>query len=94
MMDKTYRDQKKQRLSDVVFDYLSDEETMTVFLSDLKEIVKSTFDYHKTYSNGCKKVLDELSMKSQHSKYYYDVDLNRNINTASKKDWDDFWEGW
>lgn len=92
MMGKTYRDQMKQHLSDVVFDYLSDEETSTAFLSDLKEIVKSTFDYYKTHSNRCEKVLDELSMKSQHSKYYYDVDRNRNTNTPSKKDWDDFWE--
>ena len=98
-MDKTYHDKMKERLSDVVFDYLSDKESLPLFLSDLNEIVKSNYDYFKTYADGCKEVLDKLSVQNnnpvQHSKYYYDRDRNRStsINNSSKKDWDDFWEG-
>lgn len=99
MMDKTYHDKMKERLSDVVFDYLSDKETLPLFLSDLNEIVKSNYDYFKTYADGCKEVLDKLPAYHndlvEHSKYYYDRDRNRStsINNTSKKDWDDFWEG-
>lgn len=99
MMDKTYHDLMKQRLSDVVFDYLSDKEILPLFLSDLNQIVEENYDYFKTYADGCREVLDKLSIQHnnliKHSKYYYDRDHNRStsINNASKKDWDDFWEG-
>lgn len=99
MMNKPYHDKMKERLSDVVFEYLSDKESLPLFLSDLNEIVKSNYDYFKTYADGCKEVLDKLPVYHndlvEYSKYYYDRDRNRStsINNASKKDWDDFWEG-
>jgi hypothetical protein len=76
---KSYSEQRKERLSEVVFDYLSDEDTTPdELLMDLLEEVKSSFEYYDKYATKCKKVLDKLP--------------NNNIEVANDKDWNDFWE--
>ena len=98
---KTYSEQRKERLSDAVFDYLSDENvTADELLNDFIDVVKDTFDYYDGHAKHCKRVLNALNVTSddtKHSKYYYDFDRNGgssyspNITEATAKDWKDFW---
>lgn len=45
---KTYSEQRKDRLADVVADYITDEQvTAAEFYFDLKAEVQSWIDYHK-----------------------------------------------
>jgi len=76
---KSYSEQRRERLSEAVFDYLSDENTTPdELLSDLLKEVKETFDYYDKYATKCKKVLDTLS--------------STNIQeTNDPRDWEDFW---
>ena len=77
---KTYSEQRKERLSDAVFDYLSDENvTADELLNDFIEVVKDTFDYYDTHAKHCKGVLNALNV------------ANPNITEATVKDWNDFW---
>lgn len=77
---KTYSEQRKERLSDAVFDYLSDENvTADELLNDFIEVVKDTFDYYDTHAKHCKGVLNALNIS------------NPNITEATVKDWNDFW---
>lgn len=77
---KTYSEQRKERLSDAVFDYLSDENvTADELLNDFIEVVKDTFDYYDTHAKHCKGVLNALNVD------------NPNITEATVKDWNDFW---
>ena len=97
---KTYSEQRKERLSDAVFDYLSDENvTADELLNDFIEVVKDTFDYYDTHASHCKGVLDALNTVSdtKPSKYYYDFDRNGgssyspNVTEATAADWNGFW---
>lgn len=76
---KSYSEQRKDRLSEAVFDYLSDEDTTPdELLTDFIKEVKDTFDYYDKYATKCKKVLDTLR--------------STNIKeTNDPKDWEDFW---
>ena len=76
---KSYSEQRKERLSDAVFDYLSDEDTTPdELLTDFIKEVKDTFEYYDKYATKCKKVLDTLR--------------STNIQeTNDAKDWEDFW---
>ena len=76
---KSYSEQRKDRLSEAVFDYLSDEDTTPdELLTDFIKEVKDTFDYYDKYATKCKKVLDTLR--------------STNIQeTNDPKDWEDFW---
>ena len=77
---KTYSEQRKERLSDAVFDYLSDENvTADELLNDFIEVVKDTFDYYDTHAKHCKGVLNALNIS------------NPDITEATVKDWNDFW---
>ena len=77
---KTYSEQRKERLSDAVFDYLSDENvTADELLNDFIEVVEDTFDYYDTHAKHCKGVLNALNIS------------NPNITEATVKDWNDFW---
>jgi len=75
----SYSEQRKERLSDVIFEYLSDEKTTPdELLCDLSEEVKDVFDYYNKYAIKCRKVLDMLP--------------NNNIlETTNTKDWEEFW---
>tara|TARA_R100000951_G_scaffold56164_2_gene47169 strand:- start:834 stop:1091 length:258 start_codon:yes stop_codon:yes gene_type:complete len=74
-----YSEQRKERLGEVVFDYLSDENTTPdELLCDLIEEVKDVFDYYNKYAIKCRKVLDMLP--------------NNNIlETTDARDWEEFW---
>ena len=76
---KSYSEQRRERLSEAVFDYLSDEDTTPdELLTDFIKEVKDTFDYYDKYATKCKKVLDTLR--------------STNIQeTNDAKDWEDFW---
>jgi hypothetical protein len=76
---KSYSEQRRERLSEAVFDYLSDEDTTPdELLTDFIKEVKDTFDYYDKYATKCKKVLDTLR--------------STNIQeTNDPKDWEDFW---
>ena len=76
---KSYSEQRKDRLSEAVFDYLSDEDTTPdELLTDFIKEVKDTFEYYDKYATKCKKVLDTLR--------------STNIQeTTDAKDWEDFW---
>jgi len=76
---KSYYEQRRERLSESIFDYLSDENTTPdELLNDLFKEVKETFDYYDKYASKCKKVLDILT--------------DNNIQeTDNPRDWEDFW---
>ena len=97
---KTYSEQRKERLSDAVFDYLADENTTAdELLNDFIDVVKDTFDYYDNHASHCKGVLDALNTVSvtKHSSSFYDFDRNGgssyspNITEATAADWNDFW---
>mgnify|MGYP000524498882 FL=1 len=47
----SYSEQRKERLSEVIFDYLSDENTTPdELLCDLIEEVKDVYDYYNKYA--------------------------------------------
>ena len=76
---KSYSEQRKERLKEVVFDYLSCEDTTAEeLIHDFTEEIKDSFDYYNKYATKCKKVLDMMS--------------NNNIQeTNDARDWEDFW---
>ena len=77
---KTYSEQRKERLSDAVFDYLADENvTADELLNDFIDVVKDTFDYYDGHAKHCKGVLNALNIS------------NPDITEATVKDWNDFW---
>lgn len=100
---KSYREQQRERLSDVVFDYLSDENTTAEeLISDFYAEVKSAFDYFDKYAKKCEKVLETLDVRetyekdpdTKYSKHYYDTDRNGKSSfneSQDSKDWEDFW---
>jgi len=78
----SYSEQRKERLSDVIFEYLSDEKTTPdELLCDLIEEVKDSYDYYNKHAIKCRKVLDMLP--------------NNNIlETTNAKDWEEFWSSY
>lgn len=81
---KSYREQQRERLSDAVFDYLSDENTTAEeLISDFYAEVKSAFDYFDKYAKKCEKVMNTLPKKVtladgySHSEHYYDYGRNK-----------------
>lgn len=81
---KSYREQQKERLSDAVFDYLSDENTTAEeLISDFYDEVKSAFDYFDKYAKKCGRVMNKLPKKVvladgySHSEHYYDYGRNK-----------------
>lgn len=60
-MNKTYDSQRRDRLTDVVNDYLMDDEiTARRFYEDLIAEVTEIADYHEEQLNKAKEVLDLL----------------------------------
>ena len=81
---KSYREQQRERLSEAVFDYLSDENTTAEeLISDFYAEVKSSFDYFDKYAKKCEKVMNTLPKKVvladgySHSEHYYDYGRNK-----------------
>jgi len=81
---KSYREQQRERLSDSIFEYLSDENiTADELISEFYDEVKETFDYFDKYAKKCKQVIDKLPKKVvpaddySHSEHYYDHGRNK-----------------
>ena len=101
---KSYSEQRKERLSEAVFDYLSDENTTAEeLISDFYAEVKSSFDYFDKYAKKCEKVLEMLDVKesyekdpdTKYSEHYYDIDRNGRSSfneSQDSRDWEDFWK--
>ena len=68
MTTPTYSDQRKERLDDAVFDYLSDENvTAQQTYDDLINSIKSDAAYYKKYYEKCRDLLFKMG-------YYGSVD--------------------
>ena len=62
-MDKMYDQQRRERLADVIADYLGDEEVSAEkFCTDLTEEVRDWANYHRDQLNKANKVLTHLNV--------------------------------
>ena len=79
-MSDIYNKQRRDRLSEAVGDYLTDESiSPEQFYSDLKKEVQDWVDYYKEYYNKSSQVLSYITGKATV------------ISDATDKDWEDFW---
>ena len=92
--DQSYYNQRRDRLSDVVGDYLTDESlTAKDFYRDLMAEVQSWVDYHekelKRASEAVSLLKGELECDVENEKFLNDVVTG--ISSSTDKDWNDFW---
>ena len=79
-MSDIYDKQRRDRLSEAVGDYLTDESTSPEqFYSDLKKEVQDWVDYYKEYYDKSSQVLSYITGRATV------------ISDATDKDWEDFW---
>ena len=79
-MSDIYDKQRRDRLSEAVGDYLTDESTSPEqFYNDLKKEVQDWVDYYKEYYNKSSQVLSYITGRETV------------ISDATDKDWEDFW---
>ena len=79
-MSDIYNKQRRDRLSEAVGDYLTDESTSPEqFYSDLKKEVQDWVDYYKEYYDKSSQVLSYITGRATV------------ISDATDKDWEDFW---
>ena len=72
----TYAQQRRERLNDVIFDYISDEETsMEELFDDIIAEVRGSHEYFARYEQKCSKLLDKLET----------------VTETNRADWEDFW---
>ena len=93
-LEDSYHNQRRDRLSDVVGDYLTDESlTAKDFYRDLMAEVQSWVDYHekelKRASEAKSLLKGELECDVEDEKFLNDVVTG--ISSATDKDWNDFW---
>ena len=93
-LEDSYHNQRRDRLSDVVGDYLTDESlTAQDFYRDLMAEVQSWVDYHekelKRASEAKSLLKGELECDVEDEKFLNDVVTG--ISSATDKDWNDFW---
>ena len=88
--EQSYYNQRRDRLSDVVGDYLTDESlTAQDFYRDLMAEVQSWIDHHEKELKRASEVKDLLEGKFEIN---IDVpDTITGISSATDKDWNDFW---
>lgn len=56
---KEYSEQRRERLSDVIFDYISDEDTTPDELyRDIKSEIQDSLTYFQKYANKCQNLMD------------------------------------
>ena len=80
-MSDIYDKQRRDRLSEAVGDYLTDESISPgQFYSDLKKEVQDWVDYYKEYYDKSSQVLSYI--QGEHVPV---------ISDATDKDWEDFW---
>ena len=79
-MSELYNKQRRDRLSDAVGDYLTDESiSPEQFYSDLKKEVQDWVDYYKGFHEKSSQVLSYITGRATV------------ISDATDKDWEDFW---
>ena len=79
-MSDIYNKQRRDRLSDAVGDYLTDESmSPEQFYDDLKGEVQDWVEYYKKYHEKSSQVLSYITGKATV------------ISDATDKDWEDFW---
>lgn len=72
----TYAQQRRERLNDAIFDYISDEETsMEELFDDIIAEVRGSQEYFARYEEKCSKLLEKLET----------------VTEANGADWEDFW---
>ena len=78
-MSDIYDKQRRDRLSEAVGDYLTDESiSPEQFYNDLKKEVQDWVDYYKGFHEKSLQVLSYIQRESL-------------ISEATDKDWEDFW---
>ena len=92
--EDSYHNQRRDRLSDVVGDYLTDESlTAQDFYRDLMAEVQSWIDYHEKElkrASEAKSLLEgELECDVKDEEFLNDVVTG--ISSTTDKDWNDFW---
>ena len=89
--DQSYYNQRRDRLSDVVGDYLTDESlTAKDFYRDLMAEVQSWIDHHEKELKRASEVKDLLEGKLEIN---LDIDdILTGVSAATDKDWNDFWD--
>ena len=92
--EDSYYNQRRDRLSDVVGDYLTDESlTAQDFYRDLMAEVQSWIDYHekelKRASEAASLLKGELEYDVEDEKFLNDVVTG--ISSATLRDWNEFW---
>ena len=91
---KSYREQQRERLSDAVFDYLSDGNTTAEeLIYDFYAEVKSAFDYFDKYAKKCEKVMNSFpKSEKMFPKEKSPQDTMRvNYPEAGSEEWEKFW---
>ena len=79
-MSDIYDKQRRDRLSEAVGDYLTDESiSPEQFYSDLKKEVQDWVDYYKGFHEKSSQVLSYITGRATA------------ISDATDKDWEDFW---
>ena len=79
-MSDIYNKQRRDRLSEAVGDYLTDESiSPEQFYSDLKTEVQDWVDYYKGFHEKSSQVLSYITGRATV------------ISDATDKDWEDFW---
>lgn len=74
----SYSEQRRERLNDVIFDYISDEETSAEELfDDIIAEVRGSHEYFARYEEKCSNLLDKLNAIT--------------FVEGSHADWEDFW---
>lgn len=72
----SYSEQRRERLNDVIFDYISSEETsMEELFDDIIAEVRGSHEYFARYEKKCSDLLDKLET----------------VTEANRADWEDFW---
>ena len=79
-MSEIYNKQRRDRLSEAVGDYLTDESiSPEQFYSDLKKEVQDWVDYYRGFHEKSSQVLSYITGRATV------------ISDATDKDWEDFW---
>ena len=61
-MNTTYESQRKERLSDVIFDYLQDEDTSPEKLyTDIREEIINALEHFEKYADRCRRARDLIT---------------------------------
>lgn len=94
---ESYENQRLDRLTDAIFDYIQDDKTSARNLYlDIRNEVESIREYHKKYMDKCNDLLDHLNGFREIDLDYSDYEqpndvIVGSISTSTSSDWDDFW---